>query len=173
MPFQLGNPGRPRRPLRERLFAMTGNPDANGCWPWQGRLYGGYGHIRLGGAEGGATNAHRAMYELLVGPIPDGLQLDHLCRNRKCVNPEHLEPVTCKENLRRGDTWQARNAAKTHCPAGHAYDAANTYIDGKGGRCCRACGRDKMRRRRAAAWMSVTPGGPRQVPQLPELVHNR
>jgi hypothetical protein len=95
---------------------------------------------------------HRVAYELLVGPIPEGLELDHLCRNTRCVNPEHLEPVTGRENLMRAvSSWAAKNAAKTHCPQGHPYDEENTKVKRDGGRACRACGREFMRRKRAAA----------------------
>ena len=82
--------------------------------------------------------AHRMIYELLVGPIPDGLEIDHLCRNRGCVNPGHMEPVTHRENLMRGDTVAAANPAKTHCIRGHPYDDENTYRYGSH-RYCRAC----------------------------------
>lgn len=112
----------------------------SGCWEWQGyvnkygygdagrRIDGKYRHIM----------AHRLAYLTLVGPIPEGMQLDHLCRNRRCVNPAHLEPVTCKENLLRGETHAAANAAKTECPKGHPYDDGNT-VRKSGGRSCRAC----------------------------------
>jgi acyl CoA:acetate/3-ketoacid CoA transferase len=85
--------------------------------------------------------AHRVAYELEIGPIPAGMTIDHLCFNRACVNAEHLEAVTQRENtLRSPRTLPSINAAKTHCPQGHAYDAANTYRGAKG-RVCRACGR--------------------------------
>jgi hypothetical protein len=76
-----------------------------------------------------------------MGAVPEGLELDHLCRVRGCVNPKHLEPVTHRENLMRGESWSAVNARKTHCPEGHPYDETNTYIDGKGRRRCRECAR--------------------------------
>lgn len=104
------------------------------CWLWTGAIQsGGYGE--LAGAGHRPLLAHRVSYELLVGEIPPGLQVDHLCRVRACVNPEHLEPVTCKENIRRG-----RNAhrEKTHCPQGHPYEAAN-LISRVGTRRCRTC----------------------------------
>jgi len=90
--------------------------------------------------------AHRAVYELLVGPIPTGMTLDHVkangCTSRACVNPAHLEPTTVRENIIRGigpATAAARNAAKTHCPRGHPYDARNTRLDRQGRRHCKAC----------------------------------
>lgn len=108
------------------------------CWLWPGYLAkGGYAKGALGGRRG---MIHRLAYELLVGPIPQGLTLDHLCRVRRCVNPAHLEPVTMAENLHRGNTLPAINAAKTHCPSGHPYDVENTYVNpSTGRRTCRAC----------------------------------
>ena len=106
------------------------------CWEWKGMpKSGGYHQIKVGGRN---LMAHRVVYELLVGPIPEGLQLDHLCRNRWCVRPDHLEPVTPKENKRRGITV---NETKTHCPRGHAYNEENTYRFPDGSRRCRACRR--------------------------------
>ena len=100
---------------------------------------------------------HRVAYEAAVGPIPEGLQLDHLCRNTLCTNPAHLEPVTCRENLLRGNTLQAANAAKTHCPYGHPYAGENLRVrrlkSGGLGRSCRECARvfgRAARRKRAA-----------------------
>lgn len=93
--------------------------------------------------------AHRYAYEHFIGPIPEGLQVDHLCRVRNCVNPDHLEAVTCRENVLRGDGVAAANARATHCPQGHAYDEANTYTWTNGGRHCRACARIKTREQRA------------------------
>jgi len=90
--------------------------------------------------------AHRWIYEQVVGPIPAGLDLDHLCRNRWCVNPEHQEPVTRRENLLRGDTVTARNAAKTHCSRGHLLPP---YEPGKK-RQCRRCAQDNQNMHRAA-----------------------
>jgi hypothetical protein len=86
--------------------------------------------------------AHRFSYLKLVGPIPEGLQIDHLCRVRHCVNPDHLEPVTNKENIRRGIVGMF-HAKKTQCPAGHPYDRDNTRIGSNGSRNCKQC--DKIR----------------------------
>lgn len=119
------------------------------CWLWTGaKTTNGYGAFDK-------RVAHRWLYERVVGPVPEGLQLDHLCRVRHCVNPAHLEPVTQRENLYRGNTIPALNAAKTHCPTGHPYDEANTYRTPAGYRQCRACARifdrKRDRRRKAAA----------------------
>lgn len=134
----------------ERFWSKVDLTSPGGCWVWTagkiGGVRGGYGSFKL---EGRSVRAHRFSYETLVGPIPDGLELDHLCRVRACVNPAHLEPVTSRENSLRGDTFQARNAAKTECPQGHSYDEANTYVDSKGKRHCRICNRDTQRRYQA------------------------
>lgn len=118
-----------------------------GCWNWSG-------HPRDGGYSGfyithrGALTryAHRYAYEALVGPIPDGMVIDHLCRNRQCVNPAHLEPVTHKTNLMRGHGTLARiNAQKTHCNYGHELSGENLRLEHRaaGGvaRICRECKR--------------------------------
>lgn len=126
---------------------------ASGCWDWQGRLNNaGYGHMSVRYDEGMKTVlAHRMSYEAFVGPIPDGLVIDHLCRNRTCVNPAHLEPVTSRENILRSPiAVAAKNARKTHCPQGHPYDGANLYVlPSTGGRYCRACMSAYGARRRA------------------------
>lgn len=115
------------------------------CWNWAGGKSGGYGYFRLVPSRN-MVPAHRVAYELVVGPIPEGLTIDHLCRNRACVNPAHMEPVTLRENLMRGDTLAAANTRKTHCLRGHEFDAENTQFH-RGSRRCRACSRDRMRRR--------------------------
>lgn len=107
------------------------------CWAWKGAQNNkGYGRVRFNSV---AVYAHRLAYELLIGPIPDGLELDHLCRNRACVNPAHLEPVTHQENV-------ARALFKTHCPKGHEYTDTNTIRDGRS-RKCRICKRARDRGR--------------------------
>jgi len=131
--------------------------DLGPCWLWQGwRASNGYGRL---GYSGRRVAAHRLSYELAVGSIPEGLQLDHLCRNPPCCNPAHLEPVTGRVNLLRGETFQAANAAKIRCPAGHLYDEANTYLY-NGGRRCKACEKVKRQtpegRARQAAYQKAS-----------------
>jgi hypothetical protein len=101
-------------PMEERLAARIDYQGDDQCWEWRGwRDRHGYGRIDV---KRVSRLAHRIAYEILIGPIPDGLELDHLCRNTSCVNPAHLEPVTHRENMGRGTF-----ATKTHCPAGHLY----------------------------------------------------
>jgi hypothetical protein len=107
------------------------------CWNWTDWIrQDGYGRFFV---DGKTKYAHRVAYELLKGPIPTGLTLDHLCRNRKCVNPDHLEAVTNKANILRGKAPQAKNARKTHCKKGHPLSGDNLYINPKGERNCRTC----------------------------------
>lgn len=146
--------GVPPKPLEDRLWSKVQKNSPNGCWIWTGGVANhGYGEIGVGSRVGGAKRTkllvHRLVYELLVGEIPDGLDIDHLCRNKICVNPAHLEPVTRRENLARGNG----NITKTHCPQGHPYDEANTYRKkSRYGfqRICRTCERRRQRRYDAA-----------------------
>lgn len=121
--------------LPSKFWAKARLNPVTGCWEWTAYLnkkgYGSFGPFR------GVKLAHRVSYEALVGPIPEPLVIDHLCRVRNCVNPAHMEPVTSRENSRRGDSW-ARERGKTHCPAGHAYDDVNTYKQ-RGERVCKLC----------------------------------
>lgn len=118
------------------------------CWPWDGKLNNkGYGSI---GISGSTVGAHRWPYEQERGAIPAGLHADHLCRNRACVRPSHIEPVTCRVNTLRGANFAALKAAQTHCIHGHEFTAENTYRSSNGTRKCRAC----IRARRAARYAS-------------------
>lgn len=151
--------GRRGRTVEQRLLAMVDKTGSE-CWLWTGCLGGqGYGWLRVNGRS---VPAHRVSYELFVGPVPEGLTLDHTCHNddescpggdaclhRRCVNPAHLEPVTRGENVMRGRGFSRVNAAKTHCPKGHRYSATNTYTPpGTNHRKCRRCTYENARRRR-------------------------
>lgn len=118
----------------------------DGCWEWTGSINNkGYGRTSV---KRRPVYAHRVAYELCVGPIPDGHELDHLCRNPRCVNPEHLEPVTHRVNLLRGQSPMAHQARQTHCLRGHPFDAENTYHrPDREGRQCRTCNRLRQARR--------------------------
>lgn len=123
------------RRLLERLFYAIGG---DGCWEWQGTIHHqGYGVIRIGDR---IHRAHRVVYEATVAPIADGFVLDHLCENKRCVNPAHLEPVTHAENVRRA--W----ANKPACRNGHLYTPENTGRKPNGSRRCRACARAAQQR---------------------------
>ena len=109
------------------------------CWYWTGATQKGYGAI---GLNGKTVRAHRMSYELLVGNIPEGKQLDHLCNNKLCVNPSHLEPVTQLENMnRRIESVGHFNANKTHCKSGHEYTKDNLRMSVIGTKICRTCTR--------------------------------
>ena len=116
----------------------------SGCWLWPTRSVVGYGTITVAGR---AVGAHRRAYELARGPIPAGMTLDHLCRVRACVNPDHLEIVTLRENVLRGIGPSAVNAAKETCKLGHPFDEANTRYRKDGRRECRTCANASWRRR--------------------------
>ncbi len=128
-------------------------PDLGPCWLWlAGRISGGYSKFVIDQRQ---VLGHRVVYEDAVGPIPDGFHVDHLCRIRHCVNPDHLEPVTPYENFIRGQSPVRRNIDKTHCKQGHPYNEENTYY-GPDGRKCRPCER-AGKARRLAAFRSLVP----------------
>jgi hypothetical protein len=149
-----GDPMFTKHPMRvlgtpdERFWAKV-NAEGD-CWEWMAaKDTKGYGVFNLGGT---LVRAHRFAWQTLVGPIPEGLHIDHLCRNRICVCIDHLEPVTPKVNIQRGITGAVRKiraAQTTHCPQGHEYSEENTYVrKASNARSCRKCHRDIERRRR-------------------------
>jgi len=145
-----------RRAIREkeieRFFRYCLPEPNSGCWLWMGTVDSkGYGNMRVGNTKTGRglVRTHRFSYELHKGPIPNDLCLDHLCRVRSCCNPNHLEPVTLRENILRGEALSARRARQTHCKNGHEFTPENTRLSAKGERVCRICYREWDRRRYA------------------------
>jgi len=138
----------------QRLVICEPSTLETGCWEWPGHpnTYG-YGDVSVAGKR---HKVHRLVFEHFMGPIPAGLQLDHLCRNRICANYTHLEPVTCQVNLLRGETHNSRNATKTHCMRGHEFTPENTLMArSRYGRICRQCRRERGRRndaKRPSGW---------------------
>ncbi|MFE7535252.1 HNH endonuclease signature motif containing protein [Streptomyces rhizosphaericola] len=135
--------GKPERYLEddERLWSQIKR--GPGCWLWSGATLQGYGQLRWRGAS---HRAHRVVYELLIGAVPEGFELDHLCRVRNCCNPQHLEAVTRRTNNARGLSPTAHNRRKTSCPQGHDYDIR---LERRGGveRRCSRCEKEKRRAR--------------------------
>ena len=133
--------------LERRFFEHIAHQDERGCWIWdKPHPESGYGQFARG-------KAHRWSYEFFVGEIPKGLDLDHLCRNRACVNPWHLDPVPLVVNVMRGEGPMAVNARKTHCIHGHAFTPENTYRPPKRPetRQCIACRRASESRRKSTS----------------------
>lgn len=117
------------RPVLDRLMARTDKAAAGGCWEWQGsKDVQGYGRINIGNVP---RLVHRVAYELLVGPIPEGLELDHQCVNPPCLNPAHMAPVTHAENMAR--------TRRSTCKRGHVFTDATVYTKGDGSRECAVC----------------------------------
>lgn len=139
-----------RLPLAERIAAKTELDPQTGCWNWTGLLglTGGYGRISINDRD---VYVHRAAWELANGPVPEGFELDHLCRNRACVNLSHLEVVTRRENVHRGMGTAGINARKTHCDRGHEFTPENVYRNKRGARQCRTCKRAYSRAYRRLA----------------------
>jgi hypothetical protein len=144
---RLGSRGRFPTPAIDRLLAGCVVDAETGCWVWQrAKNAKGYGRVLIGSRVDGTRRvvyAHRLSYELHVGPVPDGLDLDHLCRNTSCCNPAHLEPVTRRENVLRGEAPAAKQWRLGECNRGHAFTPENTYVN-KGKRYCRTCQRARM-----------------------------
>lgn len=145
-------------PPIDRFLTKIRLNEETGCWEWTASRFSatGYGQFYVGPGLG-STVAHKWGYEHFIGSVPAGLELDHLCRVRFCVNPEHLEPVTRQENLARSPLG---HAAKTHCPQGHPYDEANTGQKGGKWRRCRIC--HAAEERKAKRWVGVSRPGRRK-----------
>lgn len=145
--------GRKPTPLRTRLEMLIDRRGPDECWPWLGFISpDGYGRFRP--TQDRYVHAHRVVYEEFVGPIPDGLDIDHVkergCSLRHCMNPAHMEPVTSAENTRRGNGPAGVNARKTACIHSHPFTPENTYLYPDGERACRECRRLADRNRRSA-----------------------
>lgn len=148
-----------RRSEAERFWEKVDKHGPTGCWLWTAFTHDGYGRFRW---RDGMGRAHRWAWEQAHGPIPEGLQIDHICRVRHCVNPAHLQLVTGRENNLRGIAPSAINARKTHCPYGHPLDGL-----GRGGRWCKVCRRQmakaqyaRRRGQRVPEVVSATPPPP-------------
>ena len=126
------------------------------CWEWTGsKNTDGYGKMRFNGKT---IYIHRFIYEYFYGPIQAELELDHLCKNRVCANPEHLEAVSHTENILRGTSFVSINSKKTHCPQGHEYSLDNTYHTPAGRRACRTCQKDYQIKWKLKQKMEGVPG---------------
>jgi HNH endonuclease len=141
--------------LEERFWAKVEKTET--CWLWTASKFSnGYGQFQTPAKN---NLAHRLSYELTVGPVPDGLQLDHLCRNVACVRPDHLEPVTCQVNITRGlvpIVSGEHNRVKTHCPDGHPYSGDNLHVNAAGSRVCLTCLRAKRNKWHRDNWPALS-----------------
>jgi hypothetical protein len=144
----------------ERFWSKVAKADSASCWEWQGSQRGqGYGVFHT--KQTGSIGAHRVAYMAVKGEVPENYQLDHLCRNRACCNPDHLEPVTSKVNTLRGVGPTAVNSAKTHCIRGHRLDAPHVRIKRKADgveRVCRLCHNANVRASRQRKAALASPG---------------
>lgn len=140
--------GFPPAPPIERFLKYV-QVEGEGCWLWTGGHSGRYG-LFYGGADEVHVYAHRWSYTTFVGPIPEGLVINHLCEVRMCVRPDHLEAVTVRENARYGNNTSAKKARQTHCVNGHEFTEDNTRIRVNGCRSCRACDRERAQAKRDA-----------------------
>lgn len=140
------------------------SPEEKGCWVWTAKLCLGYGriHINTSVGKGVYVGAHRMGFMLLGGIIPENYEIDHLCRNRACVRKDHLEAVTCGENILRGDSLQGINKRKTHCVRGHEFTPKNTRKRHRpgGGRVCRLCALLNSKKARDRKKLSALGPGP-------------
>src|SRR6266700_441189 len=137
---------KPEETIRARLLSKVQYADS-GCWMWTGCTVRGYGQMRL---KGQRIYTHRASYMIFKGSIPEGMVIDHLCRTPECINPNHLEAVTNKENLLRGEAPTIKIHRLGYCARGHEINNMNTYINPKTGwiQHCRICERENQRKRR-------------------------
>lgn len=139
-----------RKSTADRFWSKVAGGDYTTCWRWTGAVNRRTGYGNFAVTQERWTTPHRYSYETMRGSIPAGLQIDHLCRVRICVNPWHMEPVTPRVNVRRSSNPAAKNAARVACVNGHAFSEENTYSRPGGGRLCRACRRHREATRRAS-----------------------
>jgi len=138
------------RNIRDRFWSKVNRTST--CWLWAAATdKDGYGAFMVGSKKNHTKRmkkSHRISYQWAKGPIANGLEIDHICRVRECVNPDHLEAVTHRINWMRGDNHAAKNMTKTHCRKGHEYSGKNLRVNSLGKRCCKMCDRDRKRIKR-------------------------